>query len=490
MHAEAIMLRFFLKQVALVALLLTFPLAAAAQAPASVTTDPAKALGAPVELPPGVSPAEMPLGGSWRQTCANARLVSDPAKLIFRLTASCRKIDGSMNETAVDPGSCGQPATFGNQDGVLVCESGPRKKNLFPGSDAGWIGECINESMSGTFLSALCPDAGGAVRSSLDITTCAPPGRIDFANGRLFCASGARIPPIGGNWIRSCIRESMSGTTLTAMCLTPAGGWVVTSLDVGACNAPATAGNEGGVLACESGMRPTEVAADPAPVASTDFGDVWTIVTERGDSFSLDMKQTANAVSGSVTFWDKPLRLNGSVLAAGEKVALVWQYSDFAGTGELTMAASKQELSGKLLMGDGSTLQGGTWKGTRRGGGPARPEGAADLPQEATTAPGAGYERAVSTTGLSIRDKPTSKGSQVLGALKPGEVVAVRCPADNRNWCELEDGRGWVYRQYLNMGPQASVTPPPARATTTTAGRQEPGKNNGNSFLHRILGNQ
>jgi hypothetical protein len=151
------------------------------------------------------------------------------------------------------------------------------------------------------------------------------------------------------------------------------------------------------------------------------------------------------------------------------------------------MAANKQELSGKLLMGDGSTLQGGTWKGKRKGNGPAVAFGGAALPQAtATTAPGTGYERAVANTGVSIRDRPGSKSSNVIGSLKEGEVVSVRCPPDNRNWCQLEDGRGWVYRQYINVGPTAMDTPPPATTPKKRAAR----KNEGNRFFQVILGNQ
>jgi uncharacterized protein YraI len=196
-------------------------------------------------------------------------------------------------------------------------------------------------------------------------------------------------------------------------------------------------------------------------------------VTERGDSFALDMKQTGNAASGTIAFGGQAFSLNGSVLgAAGEKVSLVWQVGELAGTGELTLGANKQEFAGKLLMGDGTPLQGGIWKGTRKGSGPALPfgevkAGAAALPQGATataTTPAAGYERAVSTTELAIRDKPSSKGSKILGSLKTGEVVSVRCPADNKYWCQLQDGRGWVSRQYINVGATATATP----VTTTT----------------------
>jgi hypothetical protein len=223
-------------------------------------------------------------------------------------------------------------------------------------------------------------------------------------------------------------------------------------------------------------VAPPPVATATPGTPATSFAGAWTIVTERGDSFALDMKLAGNAASGTIPFGGQTFNLNGSVLgASGEKMSLVWQVGDLAGTGELALGPSKQDLTGKLLMGDGTPLQGGVWKGTRTGTGPGLPFGEVKagtaVPQAAAVAPAAGYERAVSTTELAIRDKPTSKGSKVLGSLKTGEVVAVRCPTDNRYWCELQDGRGWVSRQYINIGATATATPvttPTAKKAATT----------------------
>jgi hypothetical protein len=339
--------------------------------------------------------------------------------------------------------------------------------------------------------------------------------------------------------VQSCGYERLTGTLLAATCRDAGGAWVVTSLDLVTCRQPATAGNQDGKLVCESGVKPPPVLAaaplpapaqpqtpplamsepaqtppatvspQPVPPASGSaapgsppitFAGNWTIVTERGDTFTLDMTQTGNAASGSVVLDGKPLQMNGSVIGA-DKVSLVWQYESLAGTGEFVLGANRQEFTGKLLMGDGSVIQGGNWKATRKDTGPALPFGemkeTAALPQGATAAPAAGYERAVSTTELAIRDKPTSKASKILGSLKTGEVVSVRCPPDNAYWCQLQDGRGWVSRQYIDIGPTATATPPPATAKkvsttntkkSTTAKKQDPKKDDDNGSFIQGLG--
>jgi hypothetical protein len=262
---------------------------------------------------------------------------------------------------------------------------------------------------------------------------------------------------------RDCRRGAPALALILALCVTPAAAQGT--------SAPAA----------------TDIPAIANPLLSPmTFADTWSIVTERGATFNLEMRQTGTSVTGSVIFWGKPLQLNGNLLGAGEKASVTLRYGNFAGTGELTLAANGQELSGTLLMADGSTIQGGTWKGTRRTAEAVAlgetPDGAAP----AEPAPGEGYARAVATTGVSIRDKPTSRGSEVVGSLKQGEVVSVRCPDDIRNWCALEDGRGWVYRQYINISPTAEAVPRQAAPQNAAA---TPKRSGGNRFLQRILGN-
>jgi hypothetical protein len=506
--------------------------------PASVTAGFAAALGTPVSLPAGVSYSDMPLDGSWKDSCTDARVINPPdAVRGLYLFASCRKIDGSMVPANINIAACGQPPRFGNQDGKLVCESGYRA-DIVPGQANGsWIIACGYDSVSGMTLSAICSNnSNGLTKTSLNFGTCAQPAQIAVVDGQLTCGNGPRTPPVQGSWSASCLNEKLSGASLSALCFAINGQTREASLDLGTCNAPAAAGNQDGTLVCESGVKPPVVAentqpapvqpqtppittlrlVEPAPVIvapqqpppvvvvpqsapvivatpapapppvvqaspatpPTTFAGSWTVLTERGDSFALDMRQTGNAASGTVAFGGQAFNLNGSVLGtAGEKMSLVWQVGDLAGTGELTLGAGKQDFAGKLLMGDGTPLQGGVWKGTRAGSGPALPFGevkAGALPQvaaAATATPAAGYERAVSTTELAIRNKPSSKDSKVLGSLKTGEVVSVRCPTDNRYWCELQDGRGWVSRQYINIGATATATPtttPTAKKAVTT----------------------
>ena len=535
--------------------------------PASVTAGFAAALGTPVSLPAGVSHSDMPLDGSWKDSCTDARVVNPPdAVRGLYLFASCRKIGGSMVPTNINIAACGQPPRFGNQDGKLVCESGYRA-DVVPGQKNGsWIIACGYDSVSGMTLSAICSNnSNGLTKTSLNFGTCAQPAQIAVVDGQLTCGNGPRTPPVQGSWSASCLNEKLSGTSLSALCFDINGQTRETSLDLGTCNAPAAAGNQDGTLVCESGVKPPVVAentqpapvqpqtppittlrlVEPAPVIvapqpavvvapqpapvtvpvptpaavpavptvpSTTFAGNWTVLTERGDSFALDMKQTGNAASGTIAFGGQAFNLNGSVLGtSGDKMSLVWQVGDLAGTGELTLGAGKQDFAGKLLTGDGAPLQGGIWKGTRIGSGPALPFGevkaGAALPQAAsvTVTPAAGFERAVSTTELAIRNKPSSKDSKVVGSLKTGEVVAVSCPTSNRYWCQLQDGRGWVSRQYINVGATATATPvatpttkkaatttkkstSTAKTTTQPAKKQEAKKEDGNSKFLQGLG--
>lgn len=56
--------------------------------------------------------------GSWSQSCSQSTLEGN------LLSARCVKIDGSEQDSQLDISSCAQPASAGNQDGQLICESG------------------------------------------------------------------------------------------------------------------------------------------------------------------------------------------------------------------------------------------------------------------------------------------------------------------------------------------------------------------------------
>jgi hypothetical protein len=285
-----------------------------------------------------------------------------------------------MASTNVNVTACGQPPRFGNQDGKLVCESGIRGATI-PGQQhlGEWVISCAYDSVAGMTLSAICANnSGGVTKASLDFGSCAQPAQIKVADGQLTCGNGPRNPPVAGSWSASCLNEVLTGTTLSALCFTMSGVTREASLDLDTCNAPPTAGNLDGTLVCESGVKPPMIAQapeivptqpqtppattlqqtgpasvivepqpappvvvvpQPAPVIvqtttpapsvpagpSTTFAGSWTIVTERGDGFALDMKQTGNAASGTIALGGQAFNLNGSVLGtAGEKMSLVW----------------------------------------------------------------------------------------------------------------------------------------------------------------------
>ena len=56
--------------------------------------------------------------GSWKQSC------TDGVLLASILSAKCYRSAGGFSETQLDVRTCAEPATAGNNDGQLVCESG------------------------------------------------------------------------------------------------------------------------------------------------------------------------------------------------------------------------------------------------------------------------------------------------------------------------------------------------------------------------------
>ncbi len=200
----------------------------------------------PGPTPPQVVGPLPNVPGSWQGSCRGGSLQG------MLLTSNCRAIDGREVTTSLDLRTCGQPASAGNENGTLVCESGARN----PPVGGSWALSCENEQLSGTVLHATCRDiAGNPVVASLDLLACGQPATAGNQNGVLVCESGARNPPVGGSWAMSCENERLSGTMLTASCRDFGGNPIVTSLDLLTCGQPATAGNQNGVLVCESGRR-------------------------------------------------------------------------------------------------------------------------------------------------------------------------------------------------------------------------------------------
>jgi hypothetical protein len=355
--------------------------------------------------------------------------------------------------------------------------------DLIPGGS--WIASCGNARTDGLTLVADCKRIDGSINTArLDMRQCESPPRADNINGELRCV-GSREPMFPGSWNTSCIFETMHADgSVSASCFANNTIFLRT-FKPKTCNQPAVIGFQGGELVCENGVQalarevapapkvatsppatrsitPTPAATPDPPPADDDpnrpFAGEWDIVTERGDRFRLTAEQTGNAFVGAVPFGDQRLQMNG-VVGAEKKLTLVWQIGNLAGTGELSLNEDGKTLQG-VLQTEGGPIEGGTWTGTRPGSGPvALPLGetssTTSLPQ-ATTQPGTaptaadGFETATVASAVSIRDKPRAQsGSKTIGTLTAGTTVSVRC---DKSWCELAEGRGWVWKDPLRFG--------------------------------------
>lgn len=121
-------------------------------------------------------------GGSWSETCNNARLEGDD------LVAVCRDRRGNGVLTRIDLDKCPN-GPIANRDGRLVCSGGggvdtARSYGLPPGS---WRSSCNDPYIEGDTLYAYCrrPE-GGNLKSSIDLDKC-PGQRVHNLNGTLVC---------------------------------------------------------------------------------------------------------------------------------------------------------------------------------------------------------------------------------------------------------------------------------------------------------------
>jgi hypothetical protein len=202
-----------------------------------------------------------------------------------------------------------------------------------------------------------------------------------------------------GSWSRSCFEGKLIRTILTAKCHRTDGSVQESDLDIATCADPVSAGNQNGQLVCESGPAgtggagasgsdggglPPGTAEPQAPIGPVaNFAGDWRVSTERGDELRLNLRQKDNGIDGEIKFSpSSALVLGGGV--KGKTFTLQWFFQDstkrIQGSGQLTLT-SDRTFRGKLLLEDGSPLQGGIWNGTRTsesggGGGEAQlPEG-------------------------------------------------------------------------------------------------------------------
>lgn len=120
-------------------------------------------------------------GGTWQQSCNNARIEGDD------LVAVCRDRHGNGVLTRLDMDRCpGGPVV--NSDGRLTCGVGStntaRNYGLPPGS---WRASCNDPRIEGDTLYAYCKrPEGGNLKTSIDLDSC-PGQRVRNLNGTLVC---------------------------------------------------------------------------------------------------------------------------------------------------------------------------------------------------------------------------------------------------------------------------------------------------------------
>ena len=120
---------------------------------------------------------QMP-GGSWQQTCRNARIVRDD------LTAECRERDGEWRRDSIDLDECrGQP--LHNENGRLRCGDVARTGYTMPRGT--WQQTCRNAVVRGDDLYAQCRGRDGAWHNTrIDLDRC-PRAGLRNDNGELRC---------------------------------------------------------------------------------------------------------------------------------------------------------------------------------------------------------------------------------------------------------------------------------------------------------------
>ncbi|MDF3074837.1 MAG: hypothetical protein K0S54_2504 [Alphaproteobacteria bacterium] len=181
-------------------------------------------------------------GGSWNQSCRNARIVRDD------LVAECRQRDGDWIRTRLDLDDCrGRAVT--NDNGRLRCGESGHAGYTMPGGS--WNQSCRNAQIRGDDLVAECRERDGSWnRTSLDLDGCR--GRpVSNQNGRLQCAetgqAGHTMPR--GSWTQSCRNAQIRGDDLYAECRGRDGRWHNTRIDLDRCpNRGLT--NDNGELRC------------------------------------------------------------------------------------------------------------------------------------------------------------------------------------------------------------------------------------------------
>ncbi|MBZ5534139.1 MAG: CVNH domain-containing protein [Acidobacteriia bacterium] len=195
---------------------------------------------------------KLPLpGGSYQQTCSDMWVSGDT------VNAHCKTAGGGMATAQLTQFSHCLPGSIENHGGTLVCTFGNQ-----PPPQGSYRQSCSNIAMTDFTLTASCVTGSTRVlaqTSSLDVRGCT--GDIANIHGFLTCPKGNGPEP-AGSYLKSCRNIVVAGTVLKALCETPQGNWLPTTL----ANYQTCAGrieNYNGVLRCPAGPPPP---GPPSPV--------------------------------------------------------------------------------------------------------------------------------------------------------------------------------------------------------------------------------
>lgn len=273
-----------------------------------------------------------------------------------------------------------------------------------------------------------------------------------------------------GSWSQSCSQSALEGNILSARCVKIDGSEQDSQLDITTCAQPASAGNQDGQLICESGLAssvggggiggaeepagqgslPLGTAPEAAPGGPFgNFAGDWIITTERGDRLRVLFRQKGGGLDGDIKLGDGILVIGGNVRA--DVLDLRWQFGGsnriLKGKGQLTLTGDRT-FEGKLVLDDGSALQGGTWSGMRTsesggaGGGAALPQGGEPGPgQPEAAGQGGGSETAGEILDCGDRD-----------SLKTGDDNGAKVTLSFHNGRDASVTLNWIDRDGKDVG--------------------------------------
>lgn len=207
--------------------------------------------------------------GAYQGSCLGCKMVQNQQVLDC---SHCGTADGRQVRSTYEVSSCPPPGRFDNQDGVLTCLGLVSARNIPHGAYKETCSGCELVDSGARLLCRLCRKADGRqVKSSLSLSRCLPPGKIENQDGTLRCGglSNAANLPAGGyrGSCTGCRLEEDGALLFCSHCLDSTGAQVPTSLRHKDCVPPANLENRGGRLECVS--VPNSLDIPPGPYSSS-----------------------------------------------------------------------------------------------------------------------------------------------------------------------------------------------------------------------------